>query len=454
MKTLLNRLFKLEERKSKAPIEIIAGLITFLAMIYILPTNSSILGDMGMSKEGVFAATAIVSGIVSIIMGLYGNFPVILSAGMGVNAYLAYTIFGQMGDSWTAALLLMFLAGIIFLIITLTPIRTMIINAIPNDLKYIISAGLGGFIAFVGLKNSGIIVASGGTLVTLGDFSNPATLLAVFGVLIVFVLLAVKVKWVNQMAIPIAMVVTAVIGVMASALLPDATGLPSFGGNFGLSGLEDVAFKIFDGDDWVAVLTNPASYGIIFSLIFVNLFDTTATLMAVGRGAGMVDKEGTLLGGKKAVLADAIGAAICAPLGTSTVTSFAESGIAVETGAKTGLAAVTAGVLFLLSAFIYPVFSIFSSYAVTSMALISVGALMFFGNLRDINWDDRVVVYTAFITVVMMILTYSISDGLGFGLILYIAMMLARKQGKQISPTLYVVGVLFLTYYVLKVFIK
>jgi AGZA family xanthine/uracil permease-like MFS transporter len=167
-----------------------------------------------------------------------------------------------------------------------------------------------------------------------------------------------------------------------------------------------------------------------------------------------VDKECTLLGGKKAVLADAIGAAICAPIGTSTVTSFAESGIAVETGAKTGLAAVTAGVLFLLSAFIYPVFSIFSSYAVTSMALISVGALMFFGNLRDINWDDRVVVYTAFITIVMMILTYSISDGLGFGLILYIAMMLARKQGKQISPTLYVVGVLFLTYYVLKVFIK
>lgn len=454
MKALLNRLFELDKRKSKAPIEIIAGLITFLAMIYILPTNASILGDMGMSKEGVFAATAIVSGIVTIIMGLYGNFPVVLSAGMGVNAYLAYTVYGQMGDSWTAALLLMFIAGLIFLVITITPIRTMVINAIPNDLKYIISAGLGGFIAFVGLKNSGIIVASGGTLVTLGDFSNPATLLAVFGVLVVFILLAVKVKWVNQMAIPIAMIATAVVGVIVSAILPDAANLPSFGGQFGLTGIEDVAFKIFDGNDWIAVLTNPTSYGIIFSLIFVNLFDTTATLMAVGRGAGIVDQEGNLINGKKAVLADAIGAAICAPLGTSTVTSFAESGIAVETGAKTGLAAVTAGVLFLLSAFIYPVFSIFSSYAVTSMALISVGALMFFGNLKDINWNDRVVVYTAFITVIMMILTYSISDGLGFGLILYIAMMLARKQGKQVSPTLYVVGVLFLAYYILKVFIK
>lgn len=454
MKTILNRLFKLDERRSNAPIEIIAGLITFLAMIYILPTNSNILGDMGMSKEGVFAATALVSGIVTIIMGLYGNFPVVLSAGMGVNAYLAYTVYGQMNDSWTAALLLMFLAGLVFLVITLTPIRTMIINAIPNDLKYIISAGLGGFIAFVGLKNSGIIVASGGTLVTLGDFSNPSTLLSVFGVLVVFILLAVKKKWVNQMAIPIAMVATAAIGLGVGALLPEATGLPSFSGQFGLTGLEDVAFKIFDGNDWVAVLTNPTSYGIIFSLIFVNLFDTTATLMAVGRGAGIVDKDGNLQNGKQAVLADAIGAAICAPLGTSTVTSFAESGIAVETGAKTGLAAVTAGVLFLLSAFIYPVFSVFSSSAVTSMALVSVGALMFFGNLKDINWNDRIVIYTAFITIVMMILTYSISDGLGFGLILYIAMMLSSKQGKKISPTLYVVGGLFLAYYVLKVFIK
>lgn len=468
MKKLLDRIFGFEARKANMTSEILGGIVTFLAMIYILPTNSGILSAMeGIDKGGVFVATALVSAIVSLIMGIYGNFPVVLSAGMGVNAYLAFVIYGAL-DSWQASLLVMFLAGIVFLIVSLSPLRKLMINAIPNDIKYIISAGLGAFIAFVGFKGSGIITDNPATLVTLGNLGDPMVLISMFGVLLVIVFMFSRHKRLNQLAIPISMVIT----VVAAVAVWNIFGLPeTHHGNpvafhfnnikaifadplsWGGRGLEKVAFKIFGKETWTEVLTNPSSYAFIFSLVLVNLFDTTATILAVGRGAGIIDGKGELIGGNKVVAADAIGAVICAPLGTSTVTSFAESGIAVEMGAKTGLAAVTAGLLFLLSAFIYPVFYIFTEPAVTSMALISVGALIFVGNLKDIDWNDKIIGFTAFFTVLLILLSYSISDGLGLGLILYVTMMLISGRRKEIRMPMYAIVLLFVIYFILKVII-
>ncbi len=467
MKKLLNRVFKFEERGANLTSEILGGLVTFLAMIYILPTNAGILSDMGMDTGGVFVATAIVSGIVTLIMGLYGNFPIVLSAGMGVNAYLAYTVAGALG-SWQSALLLMFFAGLLFAAVSISPLRTKMINAIPNDIKYIISAGLGAFIAFVGFKGSGLIVTSGATLVTLGSLNDPLVLLSLFGVILVIVFMFIKNKRLNQLAIPIAMVVVVVLGIAVWNIfaLPQVINgraitfhfdnikaIFSTKESWGGQGFEKVAFKIFEGDTWANVFKNPASYAFIFSLALVNLFDTTATILAVGRGAGILNEQGELISGRHAVVADSIGAVICAPLGTSTVTSFAESGIAVEMGAKTGLSATFAGFLFLLSAFIYPVFYIFTEPAVTSMALISVGGLIFVGNLKDVNFSDRIIGFTAFFTILLILLTYSISDGLGFGLIFYVVMMFVSGRKKEVKMPMYIIALIFLAYFVLKAFI-
>lgn len=466
MKKILNKVFKYEDRGSNLTGEILGGLVTFLAMIYILPTNASILGNMGdIDVSGVFVATALVSGIVTLIMGLYGNFPIVLSAGMGVNAYLAYVVFAELG-SWQASLLLMFLAGVLFAIISLSPLRRIMINAIPNDLKYIISAGLGAFIAFVGFKGSGLIVDNPDTLVGLGNLRDPMVLLSLFGLILVLVFMFSKHKRLSQLAIPLSMIITVVVAIVVW----NAFGLPSTreggayyafhfdsikaiftdGSQWGGQGLDKVAFKIFDAPLWGEVLSNPSSYAFIFSLALVNLFDTTATMLAVGRGAGIIDENGEVVGGNKVVLADSIGSVICAPLGTSTVTSFAESGIAVEIGSKTGLSATIAGLLFLLSAFVFPIFYIFTEPAVTSMALISVGGLIFVNSLKSINWEDRIIGFTAFFTVMLVLLTYSISDGLGLGIIFYTIMMLVSKRGKEIKVPLYVVAVIFVVYFLLK----
>ena len=456
----MNRFFKYKERGSSFWQEIIGGLIVFLAMSYILPVNANILSAAGADYNAIFFATAICSAICCILMGLISNFPVALSAGMGVNAFLAFTVCGAMGYTFQQSLAITLIAGVLFLIITLTPIREKIIKSIPKSLKYAVSAGLGGFICFVGLKNGGIIKADPlGTYVTLGDFSNPTVLLTLFGALLVLALMQIKGK-IGNLAIVISMAITALVGVILGLCgVPNmptfvnasvGEGFKAFGQNFGICFTKD-AFNVF---------ARPETYAIIFSLIFVNLFDTTATLIAVGDKVGLLDDNGDFVGGKKAMLADAIGAVICAPLGTSTVTSFAESTVGAEAGAKTGLAACTTGVLFILSMLIYPVFSIFAGVdvngvnftPVTSLALISVGCLMF-GNLREIDWKDNIVVITTFLIVILMILTYSVSDGLGIGLIAYCIMMLVSKRGKEVSPVIYGVAIFFILNYLLNALI-
>lgn len=455
----MNKLFKYKDRGSSFFQEILGGIIVFLAMCYILPVNANILSSGDANYEAVFFATAICSALCCVLMGLLANLPVALSAGMGVNAFLAFTVCGTMEYTFPQCLAIVFVTGIVFLAITLTPIRELIIKSIPKSLKYAVSAGLGGFICFVGLKNGGVISADVGTFVTLGDFSNPTVLLTLFGVLLVLALMQVKGK-VGQLAIVIAMSATAIVGVVLGLCgvnnMPEfvnasvGEGFNAFGQNVGSCFSTD-ALKIF---------SRPETYAVIFSLIFVNLFDTTATLIAVGDKVGLLDEQGEFIGGKKAMLADAIGAVVCAPLGTSTVTSFAESTVGAECGAKTGLAACTTGLLFLISILIYPIFSIFAGVniagvnftPVTSLALISVGCLMF-GNLRGIDWSDNITVITTFLIVVLMVLTYSVSDGLGIGLIAYCIMMLASKRGKEVSPIIYGVAAFFIFNYFLNVLI-
>lgn len=456
--TSIDNFFKISERGSTYLKEIFGGIIVFFAMLYILPVNSSILGTMGMKSGAIFAATAICSGLCCILMGVLANFPVALSAGMGMNAYLAFTVCGSLGYTWQEGLAVVIVSGILFFILTLTPVRKWIIDAIPKSLKYAISAGLGAFICFVGLKMGGIIRADGGTFVALNSFDptggNAYVLLSLFGILLVFGLMVFPNKYVKRFAILIAMVTTAVLGLILSAC--KVPNMPSFQADTG--SISDISQTFGQGFGALGtILAKPQTYAIIFSFIFVNLFDTTATLIAVGDQVGIVDKEtGKMVGGKKAMIADATGALVAGVFGTSPVTSFAESTVGVESGARTGLSAIVTGLLFFLSLAIFPAFNIFAGIPVngdtftpvSSLALVSVGAMMF-GHLRNIEWDDKILVFSSFITFIMMLLTYSITNGIAFGLIFYALMMLCSGNIKKVSPIIYILAVVFIASFIL-----
>lgn len=475
---VLEKVFHIKERQSSLKMEIIGGLCTFVAMCYILPINSSIMSDAGMNSSGVFIITALLSCLVTIIMGLVANYPVVLSAGMGLNAFLAYTIIVEQGLSWQDGMILLTVSGIIFFVISLTPIRRKIIDAIPMDIKLIISASLGAFICFVGLKNSMVITSSSSTYVTLNSFLDPAVLISVIGILICFGLMFVGNKAVKTLAIPITIAGVAIVGLIISTIMIENNSIINVDGqwvyNMGevlngacklpiwpaydssvkfadFSGVKDVfLYGIFSDQEYdfaqglVDVFTNPVSYIGIFSLIIVNMFDTTATLLAVGRDINLIDKDGKMKNFQRAVIADATGALICGPLGTSAVTSFAESSVGVSLGARTGLAAIVAALMFFLSVFIYPVFFIFTAGSVTAPALVCVGALIFVNNMKEIKWSSLIIGITAFIMVIFSVLSYSISSGIGLGLIAYCLMMLFSKKGKEVGWPIYMTASLFL----------
>ena len=441
-------LFHIKQRGSTYGREILAGIIVFLSVIYILPVNSSILSDAGMDSTGVFAATAIASALCTMIMGLVAGYPIVLSSAMGMNAFFAYTICCGLGYSWQEALALLFIAGILYLIMTLTPLRKMIMNAIPKDIKQIISAGLGFFICFVGLRNSGIISlttnSTGIASIGLGDLSNPSILLALLGIILVFVFSSLKLKFFKRFSILLSMLTVALLGLILGWC--GIEGLPKFDFDqdwIAVTSIDKVFGQLFSGSNFINVLKNPKSYALIFVLIFVHLFDTTATLLAVGKDAGFINEKGELDGGEKAMLADAIGSVICAPIGTSTVTPFSESSIGIEVGGRTGLTSIVAAFLFIISLFIYPLLSIFSFSCVTAMALVYVGSSIVIHNLNDINWKDPAIGVCAFITVIMITLTYSLSSGIGFGIIIYVVIMLASSRAKEINPILYILALLF-----------
>jgi AGZA family xanthine/uracil permease-like MFS transporter len=433
----MEKFFKLKENGTTVRTELIAGLTTFLAMAYILGLNPQILGDAGMPKNGVFLATTIASGIACIIMGLLANYPVALSAGMGVNALFAYTIVAQMHLSWKGALACVFVSGLIFILITVTKVREMIINAIPVQLKLAIGAGIGFFVAFVGLRNAGIIVASPATVVGLGTFSDPKVLLALLGIIITLVLVILRVP----AAVFVGLVITAVIGTVMGFAgikeMPHYTGVMSINFDFSLVG------ACFDG--MKELFSHPQCWAAIFSLLFVDFFDTAGTLVAVAGKTNLMKENGELENVEKALLADSIGTVFGSVMGTSTITSFVESASGVGVGGRTGLTAVTTGVLFLLASFFSPVLSFITS-SVTTPALVVVGIMMA-QQLKGVEWDDMVIAASTFVTVIIMILGYSISNGIAAGFIVYAAGMIASGKAKDVSWIVWLLSILFIVYF-------
>jgi|SRR5690554_4578581 len=453
LKGKLDSFFKISERGSTILRELIGGLVIFLAMLYILPVNAGMLSKTGMSFGAVFAATAIAAALASIIMGVYANYPIALASGMGINAFFTYTVCLGMGFSWEEALAAVLISGVIFLVISLTPLRKKLINSIPKDLKLAIGAGIGFFVAFIGLKNAGIIVTDADTAVALGDLSHPAALLGLFGIALVIILFATK----NRFAVIISIVVTGALGVILGLI--GVPHMPTFqpedmGAVSDISSTFGKAFSAIP-----SLLAKPEAYAIIFTFLFVDFFDTSGTLVAVGHDAGLLDEEGELVGDKKAFMADSVGTVAGAVLGTSTVTSFVESTAGVQSGARTGLSAVTVGVLFLLSLLIYPLFGFASGIfdpdteivysPVTAMALVFVGSLMI-KSLKNLDWDNPISVTSGFVTIIMMLLAYSIAEGIAFGIIVYVLMMLASGKYKEINPGMYVIAGLFIINLVLR----
>ena len=436
----MEKYFKLKEKGTDVKTEIIAGITTFLAMAYILGVNPAILGDAGMDTSAVFFATALASGVASIAMGLIANYPVALSAGMGVNALFAYTVCGAMGYSWQAALASVMISGIIFLIISVTGIRKMIIDAIPVQLKLAIDAGIGFFVAFVGLKNAGIIVANPATLVGLGDLTNPSVLLALFGLATTIVLVMKKVP----AGVFVGMVITAVVGMILGGM--GIEGMPSVPQQIFTSSFEiSTAGSFLSGFD--ELFSSPFNaFVILFSFLFVDFFDTAGTLVAVGNSIGLINEDGEMEGLEKAMFADAFGTVFGAALGTSTVTSFVESSSGVGVGGRTGLTAVTTGVLFLLSVFISPLILSTVTYSITAPALIVVGIMMA-QQMAGVDWDDMAMAIAAFCTIIFMILCYSISNGIAFGFIAYVIALCAAGRSKEIHPIIWILLVIFIIYF-------
>lgn len=438
---MFEKVFHLSEKKTNVKTEIIAGITTFLAMAYILGVNPAILGDSGMDPHAVFMATAVSAGIASIIMGLLANYPVALAPGMGVNALFSYTVVLGMGYSWQAALAAVFVSGLVFLVITVTGLRKMIINAIPVQLKLAIGAGIGFFIAFVGLKNAGIIISNEATFVGLGDLSSPLVLLAIFGILITIALVAKKVP----AAVFIGMIITAILGIVGGAIT-GTPGMPALPETFITSDFSMNAAGAF-AQGFGELFSNPANaFVVIFSFLFVDFFDTAGTLVAIGNRVGLVNEKGELENAERALLADSIGTVAGAALGTSTVTSFVESTSGVEVGGRTGLTACTTGILFFLSIFISPIVLSAVTNQVTAPALVVVGILMA-QQLGGIDWNNIVYSTAGFVTIIAMILTYSISNGIALGFIAYLIAMIATKQAKKVSPIIWVLSAVFVVYF-------
>lgn len=452
---MLEKVFKLSANKTNAKTEIMAGITTFMTMAYILAVNPSILSDAGMDPTAVLLATAIASFIATVAMGLMANLPFVLSAGMGLNAFLAYTVVLGMGYSWQIALLAVFVEGIIFIILSLTNVREAIFNAIPLTLKRGVSVGIGLFIAFIGLQNAGLAVDAS-TLVTITSFTENfnthgiCALLAIVGLLITAALHIRQVKG----SILIGIVATWVLGIicqLTGLYVPNADSgfyslIPTEFVSFNFSKLGATFGQCFNVDfstirpfDFIVV---------IFSFLFVDLFDTLGTLIGVSTKANMLDKDGRLPGIKPALLADAIGTTVGAALGTSTVTTFVESASGVGAGGRTGLTALVAAFLFLLSTIFAPLFTTIPAFA-TAPALIMVGFLMV-SSVVEIRFDDDNLTEAipAYLAIIAMPLFYSISEGISIGIISYVVLNLVTGKAKKVTPLMYVLAVLFILKYI------
>ena len=429
----LERQFHLKALGTSVQTEVLAGATTFLTMAYIVVVNPAILSSTGMPGAAVAAATCLAAGVGCILMGMAANYPIALAPGMGLNAYFAFTVVKTMGIPWQTALGLVFISGVLFLALTFAGVRQMIVNAIPKALFAAIAAGIGIFIAFIGLKGAGIVVANPGTTVGLGDLHNPTALLALMGLGITAALEAWKVKG----GILIGIVATAIVG--WTLHLAPWTPQP-----YSVAEMTATAFQL---DIPAALGIGGKGFGlalleILFVFLFVDLFDNVGTLVAVTKRAGLVQADGTIPRLNRILFADATATVVGSLAGTSTVVSYIESAAGVSAGGRTGLTAVVCGVLFLLTLLVAPWAQAIPA-AATAPALILVGAMMM-KPLAEIEWDDPVVAIPAFLTLIAIPLTFSIANGLAFGLVAFAILKLVTRRATRADGLLYVLAALFI----------
>lgn len=445
----MEKLFKLKEHNTTVKTEVMAGITTFLTMAYILAVNPNMLSASGMDNGAVFTATALASALATFIMAFWANYPIALSAGMGLNAYFAYTVcLGQLqgiDDPWKIALAAVLVEGIIFIILSFFKLRETIVNAIPQNLKYGITSGIGLFIAFVGLKGAGVVVSDDSTLVALGNFGRPEVALCLIGILVIAVMNHYNVKG----SILWGILITWVLGIIAQltgwyVVDPDAGAaslIPSLSASSFIPPSISSTFCKFDFA-WIGSHVSEFVV-IVFSFLFVDMFDTIGTVIGVAEKADLLDEDGNLPRVGRVLMADAIGTVAGSMLGTSTVTSFVESSSGVAEGGKTGLTAMTTGILFLVALFLSPIFLAIPSFA-TAPALVIVGFFMA-SSIKKMEFDgdlaDAVGGYLAFL---MMPLTYSIANGIMFGVLAWFIIKVCTGQLKKIHPVMYIVCALFI----------
>jgi AGZA family xanthine/uracil permease-like MFS transporter len=430
MRSRLERYFHFAEHKTTWRTETLAGLTTFITMAYIIFVNPAILHETGMPIAAVTIATCLCAAVGSILMGALANYPLALAPGMGLNAYFTYTVVKGMGVPWQTALGAVFISGIIFLLLTIGGIRQRLVGAIPYQLHAAVAGGIGLFIAFIGLKNSGIIVASPATTVTLGDMHAPGTLLAVFGILLIAVLQAFRIK----ASMLIGVLGTTLLGVLCHQVHWQYT-------SFSPLDIRATAFHL----DLRGAL-HMSAFEIIFVFLFVDLFDNIGTLVAVTERAGLISEDHTIPRLNRIFFADATATVIGSLAGTSTVTSYIESSAGVAAGGRTGVTAIVTGLLFFAAIFVAPIFGAIPGFA-TAPALILVGALMVASAAR-IDWEDPRVAIPSFLTIITIPLTYSIATGLSFGIISFAVIELATGRGRRQHWMLYLLAALFLLRFV------
>lgn len=425
---MFEKFFRLAENKTTIRTEVLAGLTTFMTMAYILAVNPSILSATGMDRNALFTATALAALIGTLVMALYAKLPFALAPGMGLNAFFAFTVVLGMGHSWQFALTAVFIEGIIFILLTAFNIRELIINSIPMNMKHAVSAGIGLFIAFIGLQNAGVIVNNDAVLVGLGSIKTPTVIVALLGVIITGVLLAKKVKG------------ALLIGIFAATLIGIPFGVTVFPDG-SLISLPPSLSPIFFQFEFHNIFTLDMLV-VVFTFLFVDMFDTVGTLVGVSDKAGMLSPEGKVPRAKQALFADAIGTTAGAMLGTSTVTTYVESASGVAEGGRTGLTALSVAGLFLLALFLAPLFLMIPA-AATAPVLFLVGLFMMSPILK-IDLHDFTEAIPAFFTIIMMPLSYSIAEGIVFGMLSYVLLKVFTGKYREVTPVMYVLAVLFI----------
>lgn len=433
----MKEFFKLAEHKTDVKTEVLAGITTFMTMAYILVVNPIILSATGMNAGGIFTATALSALIATLMMAVFANYPFALAPGMGLNAFFAFTVvLGPMGKSWEFALTAVLIEGIVFILLSFIKAREAIFESIPLSLKNAVSVGIGLFISFIGLSGAGIVKAGDGTLVALGELTSGAPLLAIIGIIITGFLLIKNVKG----ALLIGIIITTLIGIpMGVTMLPEnfntIVSLPP--------SLKDVAFK-FVGFDQIFSFEMLV---VVFTFLFVDIFDTVGTLAGVATKANMLDKDGKLPKVGAALMADAVGTVVGACLGTSTVTTYVESASGVAEGGRTGLTSLTTAAMFGIALFFAPLFTLVPS-AATAPALVIVGLFMMSPILK-INFSDYTEAIPAFLTIVMMPFAYSIAEGIVFGMVSYVVLKALTGKAKDVSWVMWILSILFVLRFIL-----